>query len=139
MTTVQGFDDIELGDDLPTEHPDVSMARVRQFCTAAKHHFERFVDHEAAREQGFPGALVPGIMSQGLLAAMIHRWAPGCTIHKIDTVFRGTLIVDTEITLTGAVTDTDDDARIAEVDITIATPDGRTGVIGTAIVAFPEE
>ena len=86
----------------------------------------------------FEGAIVPGIMSQGLLASMIHRWAPGSTIHKIDTVFRGTLLVDTEITMTGAVTDTDDHARTAEIDLTITAADGRTGVIGTAVVSFPE-
>lgn len=137
MTTVQSFDDVELGDDLPTETPDVSMPKIQQFCRASKHEFGRFVDHEIARKEGFEAALVPGIMSQGLLAAMIHRWAPGCTIDKIDTVFRGTLLVDTEITMTGAVTDTDDDARTAEIDLTITAADGRTGVIGTALVRFP--
>ncbi|MDG2112592.1 MAG: hypothetical protein P8N02_08280, partial [Actinomycetota bacterium] len=86
------YDDIELGDDLPTEHPDVSMDRIKQFCRAAEHEFERFIDHDQARREGFDGAIVPGIMSQGLLASMIHRWAPGCTIRKIDTVFRGTLL-----------------------------------------------
>ena len=131
------YDDVELGDDLPTEFPDVSMPRVQQFCKAAKHEFERFISHEHARSEGFEGAIVPGIMSQGLLASMIHRWAPGCTIRTIDTVFRGTLLVDSEITMTGAVTDTDDE-RTAEVDITITAADGRTGVIGTAIVAFAD-
>ena len=114
------------------------MARVEQFCAAAKHTFGRFVDHEVARKEGFEGAIVPGIMSQGLIAAMIHRWAPGCTIRKIDTVFRGTLLVDTEVTMTGAVTDTDDDERTAELDVTVVAADGRTGVIGTVIVAFPD-
>jgi acyl dehydratase len=132
------FEDVELGDDLPTEHPDVSMERVKQFCRASKHDWGRVTDHEFARGEGFPGAIVPGIMSQGLLAAMIHRWAPGSTIHKLDTVFRGTLVVDTEISMTGAVTDTDDDERTVEIDLTITAADGRTGVIGTAIVAFAE-
>ena len=132
------YSDVELGDDLPTERPDVSMARIQQFCRASKHEFGRFISHEVAREEGFEGAIVPGIMSQGLLASMIHRWAPGCTIRKIDTVFRGTLLVDTEITMTGAVTDTNDDERTAEVDITVTAADGRTGVIGTAIVAFAQ-
>ena len=130
------YDDVELGDDLETEHPDVSMPKIEQFCAAAKHEFGRFIDHEQARKEGFPGAIVPGIMSQGLLASMIHRWAPGCTIRKIDTVFRGTLLVDTDITMTGAVTDTDDDERTAEIDLTITAADGRTGVIGTALVEF---
>lgn len=132
------YEDVALGDDLPTETPDVSMAKVVQFTEAAEQRFPRFTSHEAARAEGLPGALVPGIMSQGLLAAMIHRWAPGSTVIKLDTVFRAPVVVDTSPTLSGAVTDTDDEARTAEIDLTITTEDGRTGVLGTAIVAFAE-
>jgi hypothetical protein len=135
--TVSSYDEVELGDELPEERPDVSMDRVKLFCRAADHHFDRFTDHDKAREQGFSGAIVPGIMSQGMLASMIHRWAPGSTIHKIDTVFRGTLIVDSELVISGAVTDADDDTRVVEVDLTIVGEDGRAGVIGTAMVSFP--
>lgn len=130
------FDEIELGDDLPTEHPDVSLPRIQQWCNAANQQFPRFLDHEAARAEGLPGALVPGIMSQGFLLALIHRWAPDATVTKIDTVFRGQLIIETELTITGAVTDIDEDARMVEVDLTVTGEDGRTGVIGTALLAF---
>ncbi len=132
------YQDVALGDDLPTEHPDVSMARVVRFTEAADQRFPRFTSHEAARDEGLPGALVPGIMSQGLLAAMIHRWAPGSNVVKLDTVFRAPVVVDTKPTLSGAVTDTDDENRTVEIDLTITTEDGRTGVLGTAIVAFAE-
>lgn len=131
------YEDVELGDELPTEHPDISMEKIVQFTGAAKMNFPRFTDHEFARSEGLPGALVPGIMSQGLLAAMIHRWAPGCQITSLDTVFRAPLVVGTVPTVAGAVTDTDDDARTAEVDLTVTTEEGRTSVLGTAIVAFP--
>lgn len=132
------YEDVELGDDLPTETPDVSMERVVQFTEAANQQFERHTSHEAAKAEGLPGALVPGIMSQALLSAMIHRWAPGSRISKLDTVFRSPLVVGTSPTVSGAVTDTDDDARTAEIDLTIVTEDGRTSVLGTAIVAFDD-
>jgi len=132
------YEDVELGDDLPTETPDVSMERVVQFTEASGQNFARFTSHEYAKAEGLPGALVPGIMSQALLAAMIHRWAPGCRITRLDTVFRAPLVVGTSPTISGAVTDTDDDARTAEVDLTIVGEDGRTGLLGTAIVAFAD-
>ncbi len=132
------YEDVELGDDLPSENPDVSMAKIVQFTEAAEQRFPRFTSHESAQAEGLPGALVPGIMSQALLAAMVHRWAPGSNIVKLDTVFRAPVVVDTTPTISGAVTDTDDDARTAEVDLTITTEDGRTGVMGTAIVAFAD-
>ena len=72
------IDDVELGDELPEERPDVSLETVRRFVKAAQMDFPRFTDHEHARAEGLPGAVIPGIMSQGQLAAMIHRWAPGC-------------------------------------------------------------
>ncbi|MFT7648244.1 MAG: acyl dehydratase [Candidatus Poriferisodalaceae bacterium] len=130
------FEDVELGDDLPTEHPDLSLPKIQQWCDAADQNFARFTDHEAAKAEGLPGALVPGIMSQGFLLALIHRWAPGCTVRKIDTVFRGPLLIETTPSISGAVTDTDEDERTAEVDLTVMSDEGRTVVIGTAIVAF---
>lgn len=133
------YEDVELGDDLPSENPDISMAKVKQFTQASgQESFARFTDHEYAKAEGLPGALVPGIMSQGLLSSMIHRWAPGCRILKLDTVFRAPLVVGTTPTVSGAVTDTDDDARTAEVDLTLLAEDGRTSVLGTAIIAFAD-
>lgn len=135
MTTAASFDDIELGDDLPVEHPDLSMAAVEKFTEGSDMRFPRFLDHESARAEGLPGALVPGLMSQGFLLALLHRWAPGCTVRTIDTVFRGPLVVDTTAEVTGAVTDVDDDDRTVEVDLTVVDGDGRTVVVGTAVVA----
>ena len=128
------YEDVELGDDLPETAPDVSMARVLEFCGSAKMNFPRFTDHEAARKEGLPGAIVPGIMSQGLLASMIHHWAPGARIVKLDTVFRTPIVVDTHPRCVGAITDTDDDQRRVEVDLTIMNDAGNTSVLGTALV-----
>ena len=69
---------------------------------------------------------------------MIHKWAPGSSIRSIDTVFRGSLLVDSQITMTGAVTDTDDESNLVELDLAIIAEDGRTGVIGTAVVQLLE-
>lgn len=138
MTTEpKRYEDVELGDDLPTFSPDVSMERVVQFTGATGQDFPRFTSHEAARAEGLPGALVPGIMSQALLAVMIHTWAPGSNITKLDTVFRAPVVVGTAPTIAGAVTDTDDETRTIEVDLTMTAEDGRTGLLGTATVVFP--
>jgi len=128
------IDEVELGDDLPEERPDVSLETVRRFVKAAEMDFPRFTDHEAAKSEGLPGAVIPGIMSQGQLAAMIHRWAPGCTIVSIDTVFRTPMIVGTEVVCRGAVTSVNDDGTV-ELDLTILSEaSGATGVLGTALV-----
>jgi acyl dehydratase len=132
------IEDVELGDELPEEHPDVSLETVRRFVKSAEMDFPRFTDHEAARAEGLPGAVIPGIMSQAQLAAMIHRWAPGCTILSLDTVFRNSMVVGTPVVCRGAVTDVGDDG-IIEIDITIISETtGATGVLGTARVRFAD-
>ena len=126
--------EIEIGDELPEERPDVALETVRRFVRAADMDYPRFTDHEAARSEGLPGAVIPGIMSQSHLAAMIHRWAPGSTILLLDTIFRTPMVVGTPVVCRGAVTDIDDDGVI-EIDVTILSEaSGATGVLGTARV-----
>jgi hypothetical protein len=116
------IEDVELGDELPEERPDVSLPTVKRFVEA----------------EGLPGALIPGIMSQGHLAAMIHRWAPGSHIVNLDTVFRTPMVVGTPVVVRGAVTGIDDDGTI-EIDCTIVSEaTGATGVLGTARVRLPD-
>ncbi len=128
------YGDVELGDDLPDYRPDVSLETVRSFAKATRMMAARFIDHEGAKKEGLPGAIVPGIMSQGLLAAIIHRWSPGCTIRRIDTIFRAPLLVDSTPVCRGVVTDADDEKHTVEIDLTIVNEADETRVIGTAQV-----
>ena len=129
--------DVEFGEELPAFDPDTSMHNVKTFARAAHWFAPRFTDHEAARREGLPGALVPGIMSQGFLAAMIHRWAPEAWLHRLDTVFRAPLVVDEPCHINGVVTDIDEEAGEVEIDITVTNEAGETRVFGTARVRLP--
>ena len=133
---VSSFDDVEFGDELPELQPDVSFDKVIAFCRSAYGGIgpSRFTDSEAAKKEGLPGAIVPRIMSQGIMVAMIHAWATGCTIRKIDTVFRATLLVGSTPTCRAVVTDLDDETRTLSLDLTIVNEAGETRVLGTATV-----
>jgi hypothetical protein len=133
---VKTFSDVEFGEEFPAFTPDVSMTTVKRFTDSTHMSWARFNDHEGARKQGLPGAIVPGIMSQGILAAMVNNWAPGCTILKIDTIFRAALLVDSTPTCNGVVTELDEQAQTAEIDLTILNEAGETRVMGTAVVKF---
>lgn len=134
--TTLHYDDVEFGDELPEVKPDVSMDAVRRFGHATGMTFWRFTDHEKARASGLPGAIVQGIMSQGILVALIHRWAPNATVRKIDTIFRAPLVVDSQPVCRGVVTDMNDETKTVEVDLTICNEAGETRVLGTAVVEF---
>ncbi len=137
MSASLRYGDVELGDDLPDHLPDVSPPTVRSFAEATQMMSPRFLDPEGARREGLPGAIVPGIMSQGVLAACIHRWSPGCKIRHIDTIFRAPLLVGSAPVCRGVVTDTDDEERTVEIDLTIVNEAGETPVLGTARVELP--
>jgi acyl dehydratase len=135
--TIQHVSEVEFGVELPVFEPDTSLENVRRFVKAAHWEGPRFTDHEAARREGLPGALVPGIMSQGFLAAMIHRWAPDALIENVDTVFRAPVLVDERYRIAGVVTDIDSDSGKVEIDLTVTNEKGETRVFGTASVRLP--
>ena len=132
--TVTSVGDVEFGAELPTFAPDTSLENVKRFGKFVGWGGPRFTDHEAARKEGFPGALVPGVMSQGFLGAMIHRWAPTAEIVAIDTVFRAPVLVDQPHQIVGVVTDVDEEAGSVEIDITITNEAEETRVFGTATI-----
>lgn len=132
--TIEKLSEIEFGETLPSFTPDTSLENVTQFVLAAGWDSLRFTNHEAARAQGLPAALVPGIMSQGFLSAMIHRWAPNAEIKKIDTVFRAPCLVDNTYKINGVVTDIDTDNGTVEIDLTVTNSAQETRVFGTANV-----
>ncbi len=76
-------------------------------------------------------------MSQGFLAAMIHRWAPVAEIENVDTIFRAPVIVDQTYHINGVVTDIDSDNGTVEVDLTVSNEKRETRVFGTARVRLP--
>ena len=126
------FEDVEFGEDLPAFEADVSLPTVKVFAKAAEMEAGRFIDHEDARKNGLPGAIVPGIMSQGILVALIHRWAPNAEVLNVDTIFRAPLLVDSKPTACGVVTDIDDESKVIEIDLMLKNEKDETPVVGTA-------
>lgn len=135
--SIASITDVEFGAQLPEFEPDTSLENVRRFVVAAGWDGPRFTDHEAARREGLPGALVPGILSQGYLAAMIHRWAPDAFIENVDTIFRAPVLVDEPYRISGVVTDVEEDDGRVEIDLTLSNEQGETRVFGTARVKLP--
>jgi len=136
--TIEKIGDVEFGEQLPVFAPDTTLANVRKFARAAGWDRPRFTDHAAARAEGLPGALVPGIMSQGFLSAMIHRWAPDAQVTNIDTVFRAPVVVDEQYRISGVVTDIDEDDGKVIIDLTVTNEADETRVFGTATVKLPK-
>lgn len=135
-TSEKQFEDVEFGEDLPEVDVDVSLENVKVFAKASMMLADRFTDHEAAKKAGLPGAIVPGIMSQGILVAAIHAWAPNAKVLNVDTIFRAPLLVDSKPVASGVVTDIDEETKVIEIDLTLRNEKGETPVVGTAKVTL---
>jgi len=138
-TTVDTIMDVEFGAELEPFVPDTSLAATGAFADAVGWGGGgRFKDHEQARREGLPGALVPGIMAMGFLSSMIHRWAPAAQIEHIDTVFRAPVMADEPCTISAVVTDIDTDTGNVELDLSVKNEAGETRVFGTARARLPK-
>ena len=133
--------DVEFGEELPTFEPDTRLATCAKFAEAVGWGTGagRFSDHDLAREQGFPGALVPGILGMGFLCTTIHRWSDAAHVESIDTVFRAPMIADEPISIGAVLTDIDTDTGLVEMDMTLKNARDETRVFGTARVRLPIE
>lgn len=130
------FDAVAEGDDLPVQDLFLAKDQVRAYARAAAQWAPRFTDDEGARREGLPGMITPGNMSMGLLAALIERWSGPGTLRRLGTTFRGLVLPDQTFRLCGTVTEKDDTARTAELDVWIETDEGERPVIGTATVSL---
>jgi len=131
------FEDIEEGDELPGVDLFLSKDQVRQYAKAANMYFPRFTNDEAARAEGLPGMIAPGVMSLGLLSRLISDWNPAATIQRIGTTFRSPVLPDNTIHLRGAVTQKNEADHTADCDIWMENEDGERWVVGTATVTVP--
>ena len=132
--TINTIDEVEFGQELPSFTPDTALENCSKFAKAVGWGGPRFESHEGARKEGFPGALVPGIMGMGFMTSIIHEWAPSAKVEKIDTIFRAPMIADTEAIIGAVVTDIDSGEGLVELDMTIKNDAGETRVLGTATV-----
>lgn len=137
--SVTNIKDVEFGVELEPFEPDTSLAATSAFAEAVGWGTGsgRFSDHEAARKEGFPGALVPGIMNMGFLTSMIHRWSPAAEVVHVDTVFRAPVVADEPCIISAVITDVDEEECMVELDLTVKNAKEETRVFGTARVRLP--
>ncbi|MFT7652823.1 MAG: hypothetical protein ACI9ON_003370 [Limisphaerales bacterium] len=137
--SISKISEVEFGEELPTFEPDTSLTQTAAFAEAVGwgNGGGRFDNHEAARKQGLPGALVPGIMGLGFLTTTIHRWSDTAIVEKIDTVFRAPMLADEPVFIGAVVTDINEEEGLVELDMTLKNSADETRVFGTAMVRMP--
>ena len=135
------YDSVEMGDELEPAEKDVSDQMVLDFCEvwSGGGAVGRFTDHEAARKEGLPGAIVPGIMSMNYMAQYLAGWADGGQVKKLDVVFRQPVLHPQTISMVGVITDKNQVGveNQVECDVYLQNDRGDRLVGGKATVVLP--
>lgn len=136
------YGDLDLGDELPTLEREVSERQVIEFLNAARIETDRenrFTSSAIARSEGLPEAIVPGAMNIAIMSTLITRWSPSVTILKLDVVFRGLVLHNRPIKITGVITDKEvvNGSPQIECDLVMENDEAIPLVIGKATVRFP--
>jgi acyl dehydratase len=140
IKSVNSYEEVQIGDALGPEEMYLSKDQVRSYARATGMNVPRFTDDEAARKEGLPGMITPGNMSLAILSKLVTDWvgASGARMIRLGTTYRQPVMPDHTIALHGFVTNKDDAAHTAEMDVWIESEEAERLVIGTATVQFPK-
>ena len=133
-------DEVEIGDELDPLEKVATDQSVIDFCEIwGNPGIGRFTDHDAAKAEGLPGAIVPGTMSIAYLANFLSLWAGGGSLRKLDVVFRQIVPHEQPLRLVGVVTDKNKIGSEEQVqcDVYLENSDGERLVGGTATIVLP--
>ena len=136
---VEYFDDVEVGDELAELEMCPTTADVVRYVKVAHMESGRFTDDAYARQEGLPGAIVPGNMSLGFLSRMLTDFFPTGTLKTLTANFRATVPHNAPVICSGVVTEKQEVSgeNLVFCDVMLANEEGDRYVQGTAQVALP--
>lgn len=134
------YNDVNIGDELPTliKHP--TPKHLVMFAGAACDFYEAHYDKDFAEEAGLPGIIIQGMLSASYLAQVVTDWiGESGTLKKLSTRNQQVLFPNQDIICKGVVSDKsiNGDEYFVECEIWAENDKGEKAVLLTAIVALP--
>jgi acyl dehydratase len=136
------FEEIRVGDPLPSLARSVTRDDVRVYAEASGDHNPLHQDDEVARMVGFPGIIAHGMFTMGHLGACVAAWAGDpANVTRLSAQFRAPVFMGEEIVAGGRVRSVDAESRTAVAELWVTVE--RDGVSefairkGEAVVRFP--
>jgi acyl dehydratase len=100
------FEAVKVGDELPPlVKPPIDRVQVARYAGAALDWNPLSVDEQHARNAGFPGALVPAMVSMGFLGELVVDWVRGARLKKFQARFVKIVWPGDVLTVRGRVVD----------------------------------
>ena len=140
MTSQIYYEDIKVGMPLPTLIKRPTPRQLVMWAGAAGEFSEMHYDIGFAKEMGFPGIIVHGMLMAAFLGQLLTDWiGEQGTLKNFKTKNEQFLLVNEEIVCKGSVVKTfiDKNEYFAECELSAVKNNGGRCVAATALVTLP--
>ena len=115
---MSGLSGIAVGDAMTPLARVVTQEQINAYADASGDHNPIHVDEAFARSVGLPGTIAHGLLDLGIATEAVARWAGGYDrVASIECRFSKPLLPGETVTITGVVTEVDQDQGIATLEI----------------------
>ena len=134
------YKNVSIGDEMPSlvKHP--TPRQLVQWAGATGEFCEMHYNDAFAKEKGFPGIIVHGMLTASFLCQMVNDWmGEEGTIKKLSISNRAMLFPDNDIVCRGQVEDKYemDGEHFVKCNIWAENPQQDKAVVGPIIVVLP--
>jgi acyl dehydratase len=128
VNTAMRFDDVAVGDELPSLRRVVEREDLRVYAEVGGDRNPLHQDDDIARMAGFPGIIAHGMFTMGHMAACIVSWAGSPeSVVSMSAQFRAPVFVGEVIVAAGRIRALDPVARTVVIEAWVTVErDGRT-------------
>lgn len=127
MTAGLRFEDVSVGDEIPSRAIVVRREQVKAYADASGDQNALHQDDGFARAAGFPGVIAHGMFAMGFLTTCLTDWLGGSTgLKRMKAGFRAAAFMGDEIVAGGRVRAKDPATRRATLEIWVTV--NRDGV-----------
>jgi acyl dehydratase len=134
------FEDVEVGDSIPTLRKNCSTQQLVVWAAASGDFYQIHYDMNFAKRTGLDNIIVHGALKNAFLGHVLHDWvAPAGRIERFGCQYRGMDYPDQDITCGGVITKkyVEGDRHLVELDVWTENPNGQKTTPGTARVLLP--
>lgn len=138
MATQIKYDDVQVGDDIPTlVVGPVSRHDLAMYCGASGDHNPIHTDSDFAKKAGLGDVIIHGMLQMAYLGRLLSDWAPQDQIREFTSRFTAMARPHDTITCTGKVTEKfeEDGEMRLRLELEAQTDKGDTTLQGTAVIA----
>jgi acyl dehydratase len=133
------YDDVNVGDDIPTlVVGPVARHDLALYAGASGDHNPIHTDIDAAKKSGLGDVIIHGMLQMAYLGRLLTDWAPQDQLREFTSRFTAMARPHDTITCTGKITEKfeEDGEKRVRLELAAATDKGDTTLQGTAVVAL---